>query len=325
MKKKFIFLTIIGTYLLFILSAPIGLAITSEIVIDVDQKEIDEPIKLSQSKDITLKVKFRLELSGLLERFYLKRRIGRVLAFGLLQGYFFKYLTQPTANLSLSLYKPDWCQAELNENNVELVHSADYQEMILSLTISLDKDAPAFKESDITIIANFPGQGMVSETSNSTNISFMPAYVSNITAESKSDFSISPNKENTISINVTNSGNGKSMINISGFEKDKWSIAPEQDTVIDVGETKEIMILVTPPKKFDNESITFSLKPISTVENVDDKYRQGENVDLSITFLNDGSLKDEEDDDIDITFAIIIAFVIIIILIIVFLILRKKE
>ena len=325
MKKKFIFLTIIGTYLLFVLSAPIGLAITSEIVIDVEQKEIDEPIKLSQSKNIPLNVKFRLELSGLLERFYLKRRIGRVLAFGLFQGYFFKFLTDPSANISISVDKPDWCQAELNENNIELVHRADYQEMTLSLTITLDKDAPAFKESDITIIAKFPGQGMVSETSNSTNISFMPAYVSNITAESKSDFSISPNKENTISINVTNSGNGKSMINISGFEKDKWSIAPEQDTVIDVGETKEIMILVTPPKKFDNESITFSLKPISTVENVDDKYRQGENVDLSITFLNDGSLKDEEDDAIDITIAIIIAFVIIIILIIVFLILRKKE
>jgi hypothetical protein len=325
MKKKLVFLTIIGTYLSFILVAPIGSAISSEIAFDVVEKEILEPIKPSESKEITVNVKFKLDISGLIGRFYLKRRIGRMLAFGFFKGYFFKFLKQlPKANISLSIQRPDWCQVNINENFVELDHNNVFQEAEIKFTITPDKNAPAFQKEDITVIASYPGLGSIDEITNSTNISFMPAYVSNITAEAKSNYTIPPKKETIISINVTNNGNGESKVNITGFEKENWNITADQENIIDVGETKEIFIVVKPPKNFDNESVAFTLESMSTFENVDDKYRVGETIDLSITFYNDGSLKNE-DDDIDITNFIIIAFVVIIILIIVFLIFGKKE
>jgi len=325
MKKKFIFLTLIGTYLIFILSAPIGLAISSEIAFDIDEKEIDKPINPSESKKITIKVKYRLDISGLLQRFYLNRRIGRVIAFGFLKGYFFRFLSQPKANLSLTTENPDWCQVDLNENYVVLDYNSEFQEATISMNLTIDKNAPALQKGDIKITATYSGEGRVSETTNTTNISFMPAYISNITAVAKSNYTITPQKENIISINVTNNGNGKSIVNLSGYEKENWNITSDQDNIIDVGETKEIKIRIKPPKKFINETISFTLEPISTVENVDEIYRQGSTVELSITFLNDGSIKDEDDNDIDITSVIIIAFVIIIILIIVYLLFRKKE
>jgi hypothetical protein len=325
MKKKFIYLTIIGTYLIFILSAPIGLAISSEIEFDIGETEIVDPIKPSESNELTFNVKFKLNLSGLQKIFYFNRRIGRVIAFGLLQGYFFRFLKQlPKANVSLSVEKPVWCQADINEIFVELDYDNVFQEAQLKLTITPDNNAPALQKGDITIIASYPGVGSIDGSTITTNISFMPAYVSNISVEAKSNYSIPPKKQSILSINVTNNGNGESKVNLSGFDKEDWNITTYQENIIDSGETKEIIIGVKPPKNFDNESISFTLEPVSTAKNVDNKYLLGENVEFSIIFYNDGSLKDEED-DIDITSVIIIAFVLIIILIIVFLLLRKKE
>ena len=325
MKKKFIFLTIFGTYLLFILSTPIGLAISSEISFDVVEKEIVEPIKHSESKDITFKVKFKLELGNFMKRFYLNRRIGRVLAFGLFQGFFFKILKQiPKAKLNLSVQTPDWCQAELNNYEVELGYNNEFEEAEVKLSFSINENAPAFETEEIIIKADYLGVGSINAISNMTNISFMPAYISNMSVEAADNFTITPLKEIMIPLNVTNNGNGKSMVNITNNDLDNWNITSDKENIIEVGETKEIMISIKAPKKFDNETITFTLEPISTVENVDNNYRLGNNVEFSITFYNDGSLK-EDDNEIDITSIIIIAFVVIIILVIVFLLMRKKE
>ncbi len=325
MKKKFICLIVIGTYLTFILSAPIALAISSEIAFEVDVKEIDEPIQPSESKEIPFKVKYKLELGALDKIFYLNRRIGRMITFGFFQLYFFKFIKQlPKANLSLSTDQPDWCQVNLNDDSVEFEYDNVFQEVTLKLILTLDENAPAFKKDEIIIKADYLGAGSIDAISNSTNISFMPAYVSNISVEAETNFTISPLKEIMIPINISNNGNGESKVSVIGFEKENWNITPEQENIIPKGETKEIMISITPPKKFDNESITLTFEPISTIENVDNSYRQGKSVDFSITFYNDGSLEDD-DGDIDITSIIIIALVVIIILIIVFLLLRKKE
>ncbi len=325
MKQKFIFLTIIGTYLIFILSAPIALAITSEISFDVKINEIVEPIQPSQTNEISFKLKYKLELGALGKMFYLNRRIGRMIAFGFFKLYFFKFLIQkPSANLTLSVDNPSWCQAELDEYEFEFKYNNVYEEADVKLSFTINENAPAFQREEIIITADYLGVGSIDAKSNSTNISFMPAYVSNISVEAVNNFTVTPLKQIMIPINITNNGNGQSKVNVIDFDKENWNITPDQDNIIDIGETKEIMISITPPKKFDNESITLTFDPISTVENVNNSYRQGKSVDFSITFYNDGSLE-KDDDDIDITSIIIISFVVIIILIIVFLLLRKKE
>ena len=300
MKKKYIFLAIIGTYLFFILSSPIGLAISSEIAFDIKEKEIIEPIQPSESKEITFKVKYRLELGTLGKMFYLNRRIGRVLAFGFLQFYFFKIIKKiPPATLNLTIQKPDWCEAELNKYEVELSYNNEYEEADVKLSFSLNEDAPAFEKEDIIIKADFLGIGSIGASFNSTNITFMSAYISNISVEAVDNFTITPLKEIEIPINVTNNGNGQTKVNILDLEKDNWNISSEQDNIIDVGETKEIIINIKAPKKFENETITFTLESISTVETVNETYRKGDNVEFSITFYNDKSLEDD-DNGIDI-------------------------
>jgi len=322
MNKKLVSLTIIGTYLSFIFFAPAIFAITPEISIEVDDNEIDEPIKPSGSESITFRVKFKLQMSGFQKWFNLRRRLGRMLTFGL--GYLIKLRQLPTANLSIYTEQPNWCEVSLNEDSAEYIYNNEFEEMSFTLTLTVKENAPALEKGKITISADYLGIGGIDATSNSTNISFMTAYVSNISVDAKSSYSLTPNKENIISINVTNNGNGITNVNITDIVKEKWNITSVSENIIGIGETKEILLKITPPKKFDNESISFTLEPMSMVENVDDKYRQGENVDFSITFYNDGSL-DEDDGEIDITNVIIIAFVIIIILIILYLFFRKKE
>ncbi len=325
MKKKFILLTVIGIYLTFILTSPIVLAISSEISFEVDT-EIEEPIKPEESKEISFKVKYKLNISNIEKWFYLKRRIGRMIMFGFFQGYFFKFLRSqlPKAHLNLTIGKPDWCEAELDNYDVEFTYNNKYEEVDVKLTLILNKNAPALKKSEVKILADYLGQGSIGAISNSTTISFRPAYISNIVVEAELENTIPPLKKTSIPINITNNGNGEGVVSIQPLDQEKWNITFEQEEiVIGVGEEKQIMMTVKPPKNFDNVTINLTFVPLSTVEDVDYSYRQGNNVDFGITFYNDGSLKDE--DELDLTTILIIALVVIIVIIIVAIILKKKE
>jgi len=324
MKKKFILLTVIGIYLTFILTSPIVLAISSEISFEVDT-EIEEPIKPEESKEIGFKVKYKLNITEFAKRFYFNRRIGRMIMFGFFRLYFFKYLIpRPKANLTLSVDKPDWCDAELDIYEVEFDYNNIFEEAEAKLKLTLNENAPALQKGEVKIIADYLGQGSIGATSNSTTISFRPAYISNIFVEAELVHTIPPLKETLIPINITNNGNGEGSVSIQPLDQEKWNITFEQEEIlIGVGEEKQIMMIVKPPKNFDNVTINLTFVPLSTVEDVDYSYRQGNNVDFGITFYNDGSLKDE--DELDLTTILIIAFVVVIILIIVAIILKKKE
>ena len=326
MKKKFILLTLIGTYLTFIIFNPLALAaISSEISFIVDNTEIQDPIELSKSEEITIKLNYKLNIGTLLRIFYFHTRIGR-LTFGLFKGYFFKYLRRPLpkANLTLSVDKPDWCEVELNKYAIEFDYKNGLKDEEVLVKINVKENAPALQKSGIKIIADCEGLGPIVGVSNSTNISFMAAYVSNISIDAETNFTIPPLKETMIPINITNNGNGEGVVSIQILDQEDWNITLDQDDiVIGVGEEKQVMMTVTPPKKFDNITINLTFEPLSTVEDVESSYRNGTNVNFGITFYNDRSLKDE--DKIDLTTVLIIAFVIIIALIIVAFILKKKE
>ena len=245
--------------------------------------------------------------------------------FGFFKLYFFKYLIpRPKANLTLSVDKTDWCDAELDIYEVEFDYNNIFEEAEAKLKLTLNENASALQKGEVKIIADYLGQGSIGATSNSTTISFMPTYISNIVVEAELEHTIPPLKKTSIPINITNNGNGESVVSIQPLDQEKWNITFEQEeNVIGVGEEKQIMMTVKPPKNFDNVTINLTFVPLSTVEDVDYSYRQGNNVDFGITFYNDGSLKDE--DVLDLTTILIIAFVVVIILIIVAIILKKKE
>ena len=326
MKKKFILLTVISIYLTFILTSPIVLAISSEISFEVDT-EIEEPIKPEESKEIGFKVKYKLNITEFAKRFYFNRRIGRVMMLGLFQGYFFKILRSqlPKAHLNLSVSNPNWCEADLSNYEVEIKYNNVFEVAEATCKITLNETVPALEKTDIIITANYSGIGRIGPNSNSTNISFMPAYVSNINVEAEKELTIPPLKETMVPINITNNGNGETSVSIQVTNQENWNIIFEQEEItIDVGVTKQVMMSVTPPKGFNNITIPITFAPISTVEDIDESYRKGTHVNFGITFINDGSLE-EDDDVLDLTTVLIIAFIIIIVIILVEIILKKRK
>ena len=334
--KKIMLFTVIGIYLTFGLFSPVVLAedtpennsgsglFTPEIEFDIDS-EIEEPISTSESKDITFKVKFKLNLGSIAYRFFFNRRIGRAIMFGF--TYFFKFLNQlPKVNLTLSVEAPDGYQAELDKEQVELDYNNEFEEADVKLTINLDEDVKALQKMDVKIKADFPGQGSITAFSNNTTVSFMPDYVSNISVELDSELSIPPLKESMVPINITNNGNGESSVKISinDFGLNNWNITFDQDDItIGVGQTKSAMMFVKPPKEFSTETLTLTFTPSSTVEDVDDSYRQGDSVDSSITFNNDGS--SEEDEEFDVTMVLIIGIVVLIVFVLIAFFLKKRK
>lgn len=336
MKKKIILFTVICIYLTFALSSPIVLAedtsendgstglFSSEIEFEVES-EIEDPIEPLGSEEVKFKVKYKLNLSSFAKRLFFNRRIGRMIMFGF--GYFFKFLRRqlPMANLTLSVEKPDWCQAELDKETVEFEYNNAFEVAEVTLKITLNETVPALEKSDIIITADYPGFGRIETNSNSTNISFMPAYVSNINVEAEKELTIPPLKETMVPINITNEGNGESSVSIQVESQKNWKIILEQEEItIDVGETKQVMMNVTPPKGFNNITIPITFAPISTVEDIDEPYRKGTHVNFGITFINDGSLE-EDDGVLDSTMILIIAFVVIIVIILVEIILKKRK
>ena len=334
--KKIMLLTVIGLYLTFGLFSPVVLAedtpennagsglFTPEIEFDIDS-EIEEPISPSESKDITFKVKFKLNLGSIAKIFFLNRRIGRAIMFGF--TYFFKILNQlPKVNLTLSVEAPDGCQVDFDKEHVEFDYNNEFEEADIKLTITLDEDVTALQKMDVRIKADYPGQGRISAFSNNTTLSFIPDYISNISVDLDSELKIPPLKETMVPINITNNGNGESsvIINIQNFGQNNWNITFDQyDITIDVGQTKSVMMYVKPPKEFDFEILTLTFTPTSTVKGVDDSYLQGDIVDSSITFNNDGSL--EEDEEFDVTMILIIAIVILIVFVLIAFILKKRK
>jgi len=168
--------------------------------------------------------------------------------FGFFKFYFFKYLRvqPPKANLTLSVDKPDWCEVELNKNAVEFDYKNGLKDEEIIVTINVNENAPALQKSEIKIFADCEGLKKIDATSNSTNISFMAAYVSNISIDAEKNFTIPPLKETIIPINITNNGNGEGIVSIQILDQEKWNITLEQeDVVIGVGEEKQIMIIGT--------------------------------------------------------------------------------
>jgi hypothetical protein len=195
------------------------------------------------------------------------------------------------------------------------------------LVVTVDENAPALTESKIEIRADFPGLWTIKPVDNSTSVSFLPEYVSNLAVESEIEHTIPPLKNYTIPINITNNGNGESKVNISIIDSDNWTISLDTDefTLKPDGKTEQILLTVTePPKNFKDKSINLVFTPTCTQEVEDTTYQQGEPVQLTFTFYNDGSLK-EEGNGINLAYIAVIVIVIIILLLVIFFFLKRRQ
>ena len=341
MSKKFIIIVLLAILLTATVSSTtiaetssdedpsLGFAIVeSEIAIDVGS-QIDNPIGPSETKEIEITVKYRLDIGDMAARLLFNRRIGRFMLFGF--GYIMKSKGIPSAEINLSVECPDWCTATLEPSGVTAEISNVFTEADekVKLTISINNTngtVPALEPGDITVIAESQDSWGIGGSSNETTISLMAAYNSTLEINATTTMEISPVNETVIPINITNAGNGEATVNISiETAPEKWNISFSQaEITLSAGETKQIDMFVIPVKSFKNETIQLAFTPTSTSdEDVDEKYLQGESVAFGVTLLNDGSLDEENGIPGFEIFLIIAALVVVIICF--FVIKRRKQ
>lgn len=341
MNKKIIITALLAILLISTISSPLTGAKTtseedeesngifgSEISIEKD-KEIDEPMGPSDSEKIEITVGFKLNIGSLAERLLFNRRIGRLILFG--PGFILKFIRPlPKANVTLSVEGcPEWCNTTLDPSNLTFDYDNEFIKQKTTLTISINESPPALEQANIVVKAKYEGHWTIKAASNSTNISLLSAYKSKIEWEAETNHTIPPLKNTTIPINITNNGNGDTIVRIEIEDPpENWNISldPEEITIPSDKDDnmRQIDLVVKPPKGFDEETLNLKVTSRSTPkEGVDDEYLIGESITFGITFYNDGSLK-EEGLEVDTTILLIVIVVIILILVVAILLKRKK-
>jgi len=270
--------------------------IGSEISINASPSQINEPVAQSGTAAINIVVKYKLDIGNFVNWFFLKRRIGRALLFG--PKYALKFLTKiPSATVNLSVEGPEWCQIALSKSSLNFNISNQFEEAKAQVTLSiLNSSGHALESNQITVKAEFKNNWRIKGSSNTTTVSFMPAYISNISAAAEAEKYVSPVNKTTIPINITNNGNGDSIINVSvDNPPENWNISTNLENItLSIGETKQINLIITPGNDFENKTLNLTITPRSTSKaNVDDKYLQGTSVYLSITLLNNSPKKEK--------------------------------
>jgi len=328
MKK--IILIISAMYLLSIFTLPVVFAeektqqtqtsgfFDSDISLEFTKNLTDEPIIPMQTQQVEFKVKFKLNMGSFAKWFFFNRRIGRLILFG--PGYFLKMRGLPEATLNLTLdYPEELCEAELDTYSLTFDYDNTYKESTVKLTFFVNENAKALEKGNIKIQIDYMGHWTIKGFSNSTNVSFIVAYVPDISVEAESELTIPPLQNTSIPINITNNGNGDSTILFSYIIPENWTVIfDEEDFVLKTNETKQITLTVNPPKEFTNQTINFSFTPRSTPG-----LYEGSTVVLSINFINDGSLEEEMGKDV--LFVGIIILIIVILLVLTLLFLRRKK
>jgi len=336
MNKKIIIIVLLAIFLMATISSTsvvaknssedAGLAlVSSEISIELDS-QLDKPIATSGTKTIDITVKYRLDIDDLAARLFFNRRIGRFLLFGF--GYILKIKGEPSVEIDLSVECPDWCTATIEPSNVTTEISNVFKEAeSVQLTISVNESAPALEPGDIIITAESKAIWSIGGSTNKTTISVMAAYDSALEINTTLIREISPANETVIPIDITNNGNGETTVQVSlESYPENWNVSfDEENITIDSGAIKQVNLIVKPVKTFENETIQLKFTPVSTSdEDVSEIYLQGEVVSLSLTLLNDGSLKDEGDFPV-FELAVILVIIIAAIVIVTLFLKRKKD
>lgn len=300
MNKKLIIISIFAIFMTATLSVGSVNAkfVESEVSLKLDS-QIDEPIEPSETKEVEITVKYKLDyqvenknIDDLLNWLALKRRIPRALIFGF--DYFKKSTSLPDAIIDLSVEEaPEWCTATIEPINVSIMLDNEFNEEKAKLKITVDEDAPALVLSDIVVKAKFANENwQVGESENQTSFTVMAAYEPDITYAAETDLKIPPVNTTTIQINITNSGNGETEITalIEGQPSQCNASLDLSSITVPVGETKQILLTVEPDANFENETINLKFtSKFSSNSLVADEHLKEQTYSLSITVKDDGS------------------------------------
>ena len=282
-------------------------------VIEIDWLDIDNatlPIKpFEETRSYKIEIKYSI----------IKGPLGT-----LIYNFFYRG-RQVNIQLEIVSYPSEWSTVTMLDNTITFGLPNDVTEeksFTHELLVSLDDKAPAFKRGIIKINVSVPKIGMIEGTSEQVELSITPDYAPqlNIVPESE-NIEISPYIETKIPIKITNLGNGQTRV-FAELENasENWNVSID-DIIIDVDQTIEIFLTVITDHKFDTESIILKFTPAWS-ENLN---LRGESRNIELSFINDGSYKEDLGFKIDTTLLIIVFHIIILSIISLFLLRKRKQ
>lgn len=195
----------------------------------------------------TLTIHFTVGYGAAIPDFLLQppfQRIKNFIIFGRFTNYPQK-ITLSVGNV------PSWADVSFinQELYIDISNTPHYATATLLLTIG--EEAPATVHC-IEVTATAPGRHRIEEVQLTTKFNFAVQWIPQINiSTNQTTIRTPPNTMTNVSMNVTNEGNGVTLINITTPEIEGWSItSTPQWIVLPVGFTEHVLIHITPPADF---------------------------------------------------------------------------
>ncbi len=280
----------------------------SEIKLNYDKSLVKDPLQPGMDYNIPINISY--SISGMLADFYSK------------------ILKKSMATIDLSVESNEYCTASISADSINVNITSEETNIGANpeVTVVINSDAVARSDLKITVIAKAKEVkgplgifSWVKESDNVTlDISIQPEYVPLIEIKSDFDFKeIPPFNITELPVNITNNGNGKTKILIEALNVTKhFNLTYTDSIVLDIGETKQVIIEVEPDNDFGQETLEISFTPSYS----EDTSLTGSSTIQTFVLKNDGSYKEDEELEIDISIIIILGFAILILLIFIYII-----
>ncbi len=299
---------------------------TTKISID---NQFTKPLSLNTSNSANITVSFKFELPKFFPNILLGTKIGKWIIFR-------DQKHNTTIDILLNLEKkPEWCDVEIEDKTITIDNITTVPKTkTTKVNIKIKNDAPALDKEKIELSAKFesnPNWGLTL-SEDKINFTILPEYIGLINAEfylpkNTTEIILSQNKNTTlIPVNLTNIGNGESIITIKIKEiQQNWNISIDTPEIIILpDETETININITTPKTKEKQTTNLTLeitsKSTSKID-IDEKYLQGQTIELTRLKL----IKEESTAKIDFTITILGLIVILISMIIILFFFKKKK
>ncbi len=283
-----------------------------------DDDKPTTPIEIGTNNKVPVTVKFKYENPSFYPNLLTGTKIGKWILFRDKEQ-------NMTVNLSLSLTKPDWCEANLSTNLVSLDLSTEEKTVTTNLNFKIKEDTKAFLEDKIKITAEFtPNEkwGLIA-SKDSASFNIVSEYNGSIKIEHRyqendTRINTKPGKIIQFPVNITNTGNGETKVMVTlddEIEEINVTIDPETQ-IIPIGQTKQVMIDINISKKEEtyNKNLTFTVTSESTTnKELDQEYKNGETESFTIEI---NVVKHKEENNHYGNLLIILAILIVILLVV---------
>ena len=259
-----------------------------------------------------------------------------------LTGIFAKWQSRVFKNrdvqIDLSIIdKPEWSDVSLAPLTILANVTPSASDSIPGeaiLHVSVDESAPAFTQGKVVIQATAPAiKGLfdiitkVRGCNETFEIPFTVGYLPVIKIELDKDYmEVPPLNVTKIPINITNLGNGATLVKIE-VENESGNYTVNYPNTIVLGSLvsdeenkKQVEIAIQLYKNSSMESIIIKFTP----QSIHDPDLKGQTIVKTLILENDGSLKEEEEES-EINSTLLLVVIVVIVLVLIFSIILKKR